>query len=79
MKTADEFGYPEVEKQAKTPLKDAAAVNGSMLHDGKFGVVLRQPLNPQIGYFSFDVFQQIHYSALLAILWNSEVIQYENI
>ena len=43
MKTADEFGYPEVEKQAKTPLKDAAAVNGSMLHDGKFGVVLKQP------------------------------------
>ena len=26
MKTAAEFGYPEVEKQAKTPLKDAAAV-----------------------------------------------------
>ena len=38
--TADEFGYPEVEKQAKAPLKDAAAV---MLHDGRFGVVLRQP------------------------------------
>ena len=29
MKTADEFGYPEVEKQAKTPLKDAAAVNAT--------------------------------------------------
>jgi hypothetical protein len=27
MKTAAEFGYPEVEKQAKAPLKDAAAVN----------------------------------------------------
>lgn len=38
--TAAEFGYPEVEKQAKTPLKDATAVN--MLHDGRFGVVLKQ-------------------------------------
>ena len=27
--TADEFGYPEVEKQAKAPLKDAAAVNAT--------------------------------------------------
>ena len=39
MKPADEFGYPEVEKQAKTPLKDAAA---AMPHDGEFGVVLKQ-------------------------------------
>jgi len=29
MKTAAEFGYPEVEKQAKAPLKDAAAVNAT--------------------------------------------------
>ena len=43
MKTAAEFGYPEVEKQAKAPLKDTAAVNGSMQHDGEFGVVLKLP------------------------------------
>ena len=36
MKTADEFGYPEVEKQVKAQLR-------SMLHDGRFGVVLKQP------------------------------------
>ena len=29
MKTAAEFGYPEVEKQAKMPLKDAAVVNAT--------------------------------------------------
>jgi 5-methylcytosine-specific restriction endonuclease McrA len=29
--TAAEFGYPEVEKQAKAPLKDAAAVNATRL------------------------------------------------
>ena len=34
--TADEFGYPEVEKQVKAQLR-------SMLHDGRFGVVLKQP------------------------------------
>ena len=27
--TAAEFGYPEVEKQAKAPLKDAAAINAT--------------------------------------------------
>ena len=36
MKTADEFGYPEVEKQVKAQLR-------AMLHDGRFGVVLKQP------------------------------------
>src|SRR5262245_52666567 len=28
-KTASEFGYPEVEEQAKRPLRDAAAVNAA--------------------------------------------------
>jgi len=37
--TVAEFGYPEVEKQAKAPLKDAAA---AMQHHGEFGVVLKQ-------------------------------------
>ena len=43
--TAAEFGYPEVEKQAKTPLKDATAV--FPIH---FGSSCRQGHSRLIGF-----------------------------
>ena len=48
-KTAEEFGYPDVQKQAKKPLRDAAAVNAMRLELLRRLEVLSLPLETGSG------------------------------